>query len=161
MTAASTRTVEEICTDLGIVIISCNETGGPMRTTAIKTLGRILKQHGEGHLIIVLRTIIESSGNENALKAPAIWAVSDLVLAHPKWPDHGLAWIEAFDNIDLLDLARKAHANQKAAPRRAAMAAMLHDRLSPIFDPPPKPRKFKHSRTTPRYARLKDAVAAV
>jgi hypothetical protein len=37
------------------------------------------------------------------------------------------------------------------------MAAMLYERLAPIFDPPPKARKhhlFKHTRTTPRYAHL-------
>ena len=36
------------------------------------------------------------------------------------------------------------------------MAVMLYERLAPVFDPP-KPHKrapFKHSRTTPRYARL-------
>lgn len=88
----------------------------------------------QGHLIITLRTIVESSGNEYALTAPAIWRVSDLVLAHPSWSEHGLAWIEAFDNIDLLDLAKKAKANKKAVPARVAMATMLYERLAPIFD---------------------------
>jgi hypothetical protein len=40
--------------------------------------------------------------------------------------------------VDLLDFAKKA--NKKAVPARAAMVAMLYDRLAPIFDPP-KPRK--------------------
>jgi hypothetical protein len=71
-----------------------------------------------------------------------IKGVSDLVLAHPKWPEHGLAWIEAFDDIDLLDLAKKAKANKKAVPAKAAMATMLYERLAPIFDPP-KPVKVK------------------
>ena len=100
------------------------------------------------------------SGNECALTAPAIWGVSDLVLAHPSWPDHGLAWIEAFDEIDLIELAKVARANRKAVPKREAMAAMLYERLAPIFDPP-APRKrapFKHSRTTPRYARMPPEV---
>jgi len=132
-----------------------------MRTKSPNIMRRILEQHGEGHLIIVLRTIVESSGNESALAAAAVLSVSDLVLAHPKWPEHGLAWIEAFDAIDLLDLTRKARANRKAAPKRAAMAAMLYERLSLIFDPPSKPRKFKHSRATPRYALLKHPAAAV
>lgn len=41
------------------------------------------------------------------------------------------------------------------------MAAMLCERLAPIFDPPQKPRKhrsFQHARTTPRYAHLQPAV---
>jgi len=141
MTASSSRTVEEICSDLGVSIIAWKEPYGPLRTKSPKIIRIVLDRHGEGHLIIVLRTIIESTGNECALIAPVIWAVSDLILAHPKWPDHGLAWIEAFDNIDLLDLARKARANRKAVQKRPAMAAMLYERLAPIFDPPPPPRR--------------------
>ena len=153
-------TVEQICTDLGIELIPCNVTVTPMRTKAGQTLRRLLARHGEGHTTITLRTIVESSGNECALTAPAIWGVSDLVLAHPSWPDHGLAWIEAFDEIDLIELAKVARANRKAVPKREAMAAMLYERLAPIFDPP-APRKrapFKHSRTTPRYARMPPEV---
>jgi len=148
--------LKDILDSLGIEAIACNETIGPMKTKAVNNLRRILVQYGEGHVIIVLRTIVESSGNERALTSAAIWGVSDLVLAHPSWPERGLAWIEAFDDIDLVGLAKKARANRKAVPKRAAMAAMLYERLAPAFDPP-KTRKrapFKHSRTTPRYAHL-------
>jgi hypothetical protein len=119
----------------------------------------MLLDHGEGHVFITLRTIVESSGNERALTAAGVQGVSDLILAHPSWSDQGLAWIEAFDNIDLIDLATKAKANRKAVPKRQAMAAMLYERLAPIFDPSPKPRKFKHSRTTSRYAHLQPDIA--
>jgi hypothetical protein len=150
-------TVESICADLGITIAQCHEPTGPLRTKAGQTLRRMILDHGEGHVIITLRTIVESSGNERALTASGIQGVSDIILAHPSWSDHGLAWIEAFDNIDLIDLAKKAEANRAAVPKRQAMAAMLYERLAPIFDPPPKTRKhrqFKHTRTTPRYAHL-------
>jgi hypothetical protein len=110
----------------------------------------MLLEHGEGHLIITLRTIVESSGTERALTASGIQGVSDLVLAHPSWPDHGLAWIEAFDNIDLIELAKMAKANRKAVPKREAMAAMLYERLAPIFDPPPKARKHRPFATVRR-----------
>jgi hypothetical protein len=82
-----------------------------------------------------------------------------IVLAHPSWPNRGLTWIEAFDNIDLIDLITKAKANRKAVPKRQAMAAMLYERLAPIFGPMPKPRKFKHTRATPRYAHLQSDIA--
>jgi hypothetical protein len=42
----------------------------------------MLLDHGEGHVIITLRTIVASSGNERALTAAGIQSVSDLVLAH-------------------------------------------------------------------------------
>ncbi|EAQ35231.1 hypothetical protein NB311A_12981 [Nitrobacter sp. Nb-311A] len=110
----------------------------------------MLVEHGEGHLIITLRTIVESSGNERALTAAGIQGVSDLVLAHASWSDHGLAWIEAFYNIDLIELAKIAKANRKAVPKREAMAAMLYERLALIFDPPPKPGNIAHSSTLER-----------
>jgi hypothetical protein len=142
-------TIESICADLGITVAQCHEPTGPLRTKAGQTLRRMLLDDGDGHVVITLRTIVESSGNERALTAAGIQGVSDLVLAHPSWPDHGLAWIEAFDNIDLIDLAKKAKANRAAVPKRQAMAAMLYERLAPIFDPS-KPRK--HIRTMPRQA---------
>jgi hypothetical protein len=146
--AGGMSTIEGICADLGITIAQCYEPTGPLRTKAGQTLRRLLLDHGDGHVIITLRTIVESSGNERALTASGIQGVSDLVLAHPSWPDHGLAWIEAFDNIDLIELAKMAKANCKAVPKREAMAAMLYERLAPIFDPPRKLRK--HIRKTPR-----------
>lgn len=143
-----------LCAKLEIEIVPCNVRSGPRRTKAGNVLRRLLSERGEGHVIITLRTIIESDGNDTALTSPVIYGVSDLILAHPGWADRGLAWIEAFDEIDLLDLTAKAKANRKAVPARAAMAAMLYERLAPNFDPP-KPRRrrpFKHSRTTARYA---------
>lgn len=144
-------TVESICPDLGITIAQCHEPTGPLRTKAGQTLRRMLVEHGEGHLIITLRTIVESSGNERALTASGIQGVSD-----PSWSDHGLAWIEAFDNIDLVELAKMAKANRKAVPKREAMAAMLYERLAPIFDPPRKLRK--HIRKTPRQAHPETSI---
>jgi hypothetical protein len=60
-------TVESICADLGITIAQCHEPTGPLRTKAGQTLRRMLLEHGDGHVIITLRTIVESSGNERAL----------------------------------------------------------------------------------------------
>jgi hypothetical protein len=54
----------------------------------------------------------------------------------------------------LIDLATKAKANGKAVSKSQAMAAMLRERLAPIFDPPPKPRRVKHSGTMPRDVHL-------
>ncbi len=128
--------IARLCADLEIEIVPTNVRGGPRRTKAGNVLRRLLDEHGEGHVVIALRTIIESEGNDTALTSPVIHGVSDLILAHPGWTDRGLAWIEAFDDIDLLDLAAKAKANKKAVPARPAMAAMLYERLVPTFEPP-------------------------
>jgi hypothetical protein len=72
-------TIESICADLGITIAQCHEPTGPLRTKAGQTLRRMLLDHGDGHVIITLRTIVESSGNERALTASGIQGVSDLL----------------------------------------------------------------------------------
>jgi hypothetical protein len=67
-----------------------------------------------------LLSIVESAGNDRWLIAPVIWAVSDLLLAHPNWL--GSDWLDALDAID-------AKVNRKAVQPRAAIASILFDRL--------------------------------
>lgn len=63
----------------------------------------------------------------------------------PEWPEKGLAWIEAFDELDLMALQKRAVPLGKlqGMSRSGALAGMLIDRLTPILDPvdpvpPPK-----------------------
>jgi hypothetical protein len=68
-------------------------------------LARLLDRHGAEHVILLIRTIIESEGNANALVEPVIiGAVSMVMIFHPAWPGRGLAWIEAFDDVPLMAL---------------------------------------------------------
>jgi hypothetical protein len=132
--------VDAILADLQIAVIPTNQTRGPMQTKARQILRAIFRDHGEGHLILLLRTITESNGNELALIAPCLLAVSDVMRAHPAWPNRGLQWIEAFDNIDLVAMQKTASANRKASPQRGAIATMLYERLAPAFVPPKRVR---------------------
>jgi hypothetical protein len=132
--------IETILSDLGIAAIACHETNGPMKTRAVNVMRRLLDDHGEGHLILVLRTITESEGNAAMLTEPVLRGISEILLAHPAWGERGLAWIEAFDGISLKELAAKAKANRKAATKSDAVATMLYERLQPIFSPP-KPKR--------------------
>lgn len=127
--------IQTILDDLGIRAVRVNETRGPMATHAGNILQKMLERHGEGHTIMVLRTVAESEGNSDMLTAPVLTAISDLILAHPTWPERGLAWIEAFDEINLKELAAKAKANRVAVPKQNAIATMLYERLQPIFSP--------------------------
>jgi hypothetical protein len=54
---------------------------------------------GRGHVTLLIRTILESEGNQDALIEPIVSAVS--LCMEPKWTKKGLAWIEAFDQIPL------------------------------------------------------------
>jgi hypothetical protein len=82
-----------------------------------------LSDWGESHLCEVLLSIVESAGNERALTAPVIPAVSDLLLAHPAW--FGSDLLEALDKIDLSALHESVKVNRKAVQPRAAIAAVF------------------------------------
>ena len=80
----------KLCSALEIKLVPV--TRGRVRaneTAAVATLRRILTKHGEQHLVMLIRTIAESEGNARALVAPIIWAISDLMLAFPAWPNGG------------------------------------------------------------------------
>lgn len=84
---------------------------------------------------MTLRVIMESENNRMELVAPTILSVSDIILAHPTWPDAGLAFLEAFDAIDLAELRSRAKAKRRAAQPRQAMATLLYQTLSQTFAP--------------------------
>lgn len=67
---------------------------------------------GESHLRDVLPSIADSAGNERALTAPVIQAVSDVLLAHPAC--FGEDWLDALDKIDLFALHESVKVNRKA-----------------------------------------------
>jgi hypothetical protein len=123
------QVVEKICADLDLELTPTNVSRGPMRLRCPKVLAGLIDDYGEGHVILTLRTIAESRGNESALHSQIIYAVSDLIRAHPTWAERGLSWVEAFDSIDLLGMARTAKVNRKAVPVRQAVAALTFDRL--------------------------------
>src|ERR1700722_19040983 len=111
--------VDAILADLEIEVIPTRQRREPMQTKAGQILRAIFRDHGEGHLIMLLRTITDSNGNEFALIAPCLWAVSDVMRPHPAWRNHGLEWIEGFDGSDLIGMQKIASANRKASPQRS------------------------------------------
>ena len=120
---------------LDIRLIGCTETRREHETTASEVLRKMIAVHGAEHVTLVLRTIRESRGNERALTDPIINAVSAVALAFPAWPATGLRWIEAFDQVPLVELYAKARP-LKYATRCAGwsfLAGMIVERLYPIF----------------------------
>ncbi len=79
----------------------------PKHCYCMPTLQKVVR-HGEGHLAIVLRLIVETRGNSAELWAATITAVSELLLAMPDLVDRGLALFDDFDRIDLGALRHRA-----------------------------------------------------
>jgi hypothetical protein len=98
----------------------------------------------------VLRTIVESEGNSGELIADIIFAISDIVRAHPRWVDLGLAWLEAFDKIKLASIRRVAKATA-AAPLHSAVMVLLCAELERLLGPSklPKPPRIKREPKPP------------
>lgn len=135
-----TTALARICADVGVEILPIDK-GTPRagQTTAKATLKRILVERGEGHLVQLLRTFVETENNGTRIDAFALLAISDIMLAYPAWADSGLWWLEVFDRIDLGEIQRQAKANRDAVPQRHGIATMLYRELTAAFaaDPPP------------------------
>jgi hypothetical protein len=78
------------------------------------------------------------------------------MLAYPAWPDTGLRWLEAFDDIDLFHLSNILRPLKKKEPARSAIAGMLVARLHPVFCPPKvrPPKKVYEPKLPPNRARI-------
>jgi len=128
-----TPQLAQICADLAIRVIPVTRRRAPGETCATRTMERILAEHGPQHLTLVLRSIVETGNNGLELVAPTMWAISDIVLAHPAWTAT-TDWLDAMDRAGLSGMRTRAKANRKAARPRQAIATMLFEHLSGIFD---------------------------
>jgi hypothetical protein len=124
----------KICEPLGVRIVANDRYRHDAETCAVATLENILVSYGEAHLTLVLRSIVETNGNARELTAPMIWAISDLINAHPTWP-MSTAWLEALDRLDLAAIREIAKENRRGAKLRPALATMLFLHLRQAFEP--------------------------
>jgi hypothetical protein len=122
-----------ICAELDVRVIPANVRRTPGATKCGEVLDCLLERCGEGHVVLLLRTLMESAGNRMALVEPIIRAVSNVMLARPDWPNKGLEWLEAFDAIDLCDLWEKSKLDKGAPRPRLGVEARLNDQLRMIF----------------------------
>lgn len=111
--------------ELAITVVSTKGYRAPMTTMAIETMESIIEQRGYENLKLTLMSIAETENNKRELVAPTIWAVSDLVLAHPNWASRVSDWCNSFDKIDLGHLLDFAKENRLAIKPRAALATLL------------------------------------
>lgn len=114
------RAALELFEQLEIEYIPSSEAQrrGPRSTCCGNVVNRLTLKHGIEHATIVLRTIVESHGNEGELIADVIGAISDLVRVHPRSVNLGLAFIEAFDRqLGPSTQDREGHGRATAARR--------------------------------------------
>jgi hypothetical protein len=65
--------------------ILCSHDWLMIEASARAELERIRRYYDEGHVNLLIVTIIESAGNENTLVAPVIRAVHSVMTRRPEW----------------------------------------------------------------------------
>jgi hypothetical protein len=99
---------------------------------------------GEEEVTLLLRTVFESSNGAAPLTLPILMAVSNCM--RPVWVDRGLAWIEAFDHIDLATLYATLIELGLSDQIDRALFKKLEDILGPPVVSAPPPQKTPPSR---------------
>jgi hypothetical protein len=91
---------------------------------------------GEEEVTLLLRTVFESSNGAAALTVPILRAVSNCM--EPRYVDHGLAWIEFFDSVRLVELLDQIRALDFCAEGdlETHLRAAIWRRLVRRFCPP-------------------------
>lgn len=156
------RQLAAICADVGVEILPTTAKVVPGTTTAVASLQRVLDHYGEGHLIQVLRTLVETENlNRARLDAFAVFAVSEIMLARPDWANSGLRWYEVFDTIDLGALQRQAKMARDVAPQRHVLAGLLFAELHREFVPPAPPKRDRKAEAAEAKAARDAALLAL
>ncbi|WP_439925308.1 hypothetical protein [Nitrobacter sp. JJSN] len=111
----------------------------PVDSQVRLALQRIYHRHemfggdGRGHVTLLLRTILESEGNHDALMEPIVSAVG--LAMRREWTGLGLAWIEAFDQIKLTGILQTMRGldlfSEQTLP--LYLANVLRNKLFKIF----------------------------
>lgn len=118
---------------LGIKVVPVYRRRAAAQSHARGTLHEIRNQHGDGHLIFVLRCIKQTNGNRDALWSETIGGMSDVLIQRPDWGDRASDLLDALDAIDLNELRRHA-VKRRPWPVRATLRAYLYIALERRLD---------------------------
>jgi len=123
--------IDQLARECGVVILPCHQArrGRTYKVTpARRTLQRMLRAHGPGHVRLTLRCIVDSSrANASELHDDVIGAVSDVLAQNPEIADMDNI-LEAFEALSLSKI-RRAQTRAFRTARRHRIAAILADRL--------------------------------
>lgn len=128
--------LDRICRKLGVQIIPCKQQRTKAKQThARRTLAKILSKHGEGHLTVTMRCIVEGENNKNQLFSETIGAVSDVLLFNPELEEMGFEILDLFAQVSLEHIRNRV--KQMGFPdgsRRQHMRALLACELQEMLE---------------------------
>lgn len=122
--------IEALCREFGIEIIDRNKYPEPGQTRAVETMARIYRRHGEGHLRIVLMTLMQAGNHKILLDEVGLWMTSDMVLKCRDLIEREAgAWLELWDHIPGADLQFVCQELSGYIPQRYALGGMIYERI--------------------------------
>ncbi|WFU07660.1 hypothetical protein QA646_09980 [Rhizobium sp. CB3090] len=121
---------------LGIKLVPVHRRRAPAQSHARGTMQEIRGQHGDGHLVFVLRCIRQTGNNRDELWSDTIGAVSDILVQRQDWALHRPGdLLAAFDDIALGALRADAVA-RRPWPVRATLRILIYRELEKRLDAP-------------------------
>jgi hypothetical protein len=151
------RAARKLLKQFGIKIPPYNRKCGEMETKSINTIERLIAKHGIEPMVLTLRVFAETNpANRFELDRETITAVH-AACRLKRWNPLGLAFLDAWDAMDLDELRRRAETSgmeMAGHPLWTMLATLIITRLSPILDPlipkpPPKPVRVKREPKPP------------
>ncbi|WP_027554541.1 hypothetical protein [Bradyrhizobium sp. Cp5.3] len=100
---------------------------------------------GVAHVILILRSIAETTNGHEALRVLIIQALSSCM--HKAWTDRGLDWLSAMDEVPLLEIQQTLRGlgleDQLANAIRWRLIQLLGSPALPKPKPKPKPKTWE------------------
>lgn len=89
------------------------------------TLRAIGRRHGERHLALIIRLIVESEGNAGELYRETLMAISALVIQCPELVERGGRLFDQLDRLDLGAMRRRAKTMKIGVASSAILRVLL------------------------------------
>lgn len=127
--------LDSLMDQLGVRLVPTYRRRARGQSHARGTMKALRDAHGEGHLIFVVRTIKQSTGNIDELWSETIGAVSDIVIQRPDLAEQRAGdFMEAFDRIDLAALRGRALA-LRPWPVRGTLRTLILSEVESLLMP--------------------------
>jgi hypothetical protein len=128
------KSIAKLCADVGVEIVPRTGELAAGQLCAVETLRELYKKHGQDHLVMLLRTFVESRPeNAAAMSEDMLMALSEVILANPAWVETGMRWLEVFDEIDLDQIRLEAKQNRPLVFQRSTIIALVLRDLRQAF----------------------------
>jgi hypothetical protein len=127
--------IKDLCQEFEIEIIDPSRYPVVRQTRATATLERLLEQQGDGHLRLVLSTLVEAGPNGALLDSRTLMATSELVLIYSDWIEADpSSWFEAWDTLPVGEISWLLRGLRGVKPAHRVLLGALYVVLQNMRD---------------------------